>query len=81
LVKKGKLTEGKEISKLDLSVLLLKTYIKYPLPAETAALIPWNYCALPRILHKSLTNIGELVLSPFCKGKAKPYVEEHTTEL
>ena len=51
LVKNGKLTAGQEISKLDLSVMLLKTYIKYPLPAETAALIPWNYCALPRILH------------------------------
>jgi hypothetical protein len=38
------------ISKLELAFLIVDTYIKYPLPPLKNAWIPYNYCALPRLL-------------------------------
>ena len=51
LAARGKLSAEKarkwqEIPRLELSLLLLDTYIRYPLPQST--LIPFNYCMLPR---------------------------------
>jgi hypothetical protein len=50
LVSKNLLSEkdSNTISKVDLGTLLLDTYIKYPLPPYRNAVIPYNYCALPR---------------------------------
>ena len=38
-----------EISKLDMALLIIDTYILYPLPPRDAHIIPWNYCALTRL--------------------------------
>ena len=35
--------------RLDLGMLLLQTFIRYPKPALSRAWIPFNYCALPRL--------------------------------
>lgn len=37
------------ISRLDLALLIMDTYIKYPLPAAEKALFPYNYCAASRL--------------------------------
>jgi len=37
-----------KMDRLDFAMLIVKTYIKYPLPVDP--LIPYNYCALDRIL-------------------------------
>eukprot|EP00163_Fabomonas_tropica_P001901 TRINITY_DN11404_c0_g1_i1.p1 TRINITY_DN11404_c0_g1~~TRINITY_DN11404_c0_g1_i1.p1 ORF type:complete len:432 (+),score=114.06 TRINITY_DN11404_c0_g1_i1:149-1444(+) len=47
LVKRGRLSKGQEISTIDLSILIMDEYIRYPL--SPSAVIPWNYCALPRL--------------------------------
>eukprot|EP01104_Vermistella_antarctica_P017475 TRINITY_DN6190_c0_g1_i1.p1 TRINITY_DN6190_c0_g1~~TRINITY_DN6190_c0_g1_i1.p1 ORF type:complete len:430 (-),score=101.56 TRINITY_DN6190_c0_g1_i1:45-1334(-) len=59
LVARGKLSEGEVISPIDFNILILNTYIKYPLPVN--ALIPYNYCMLPRLYPWT-----ETLLSPFC---------------
>lgn len=35
------------ISKLDLALLIIQTYVTYPYPSITEAAFPFNYCALP----------------------------------
>jgi hypothetical protein len=37
-------------STLDLALLIMDTYIKYPLPALEQTWVPVNYCALPRMV-------------------------------
>ena len=51
LIKKGFLRESERetISRLDLSLLIIKTYVQYPLPNRRTRLVPYNYCALPRL--------------------------------
>lgn len=50
LIAKGKLSEERaaEISRIDLALLLMDVYIKYPLPAKP--FIPYNYCAASRLM-------------------------------
>ncbi|CAK9088781.1 unnamed protein product [Durusdinium trenchii] len=50
LVKRRRLSRDQAASmdRLDLAVMLLDTYIKYPLPDLQHAKVPLNYCALPR---------------------------------
>jgi hypothetical protein len=51
LVRMGKLKEGSTLNSLDrleLSLMILDTFITYPLPSTP--LIPWNYCALSRLV-------------------------------
>lgn len=51
LIKKGQIPKGSSLASLDrlnLALKIIDTYIKYPLPA--GPLVPWNYCALPRIM-------------------------------
>ena len=52
MIRRGALTEesAKTISRLDLAFLIMKTFIVYPLPPLEYALIPLNYCALPRLV-------------------------------
>ena len=38
------------MGKLELAFLIMDTYVKYPLPPVENAWIPFNYCALPRVL-------------------------------
>ena len=62
LSKRGLVTSpkaGLEMDRLEFSELLLDTYVKYPLPPS--ALIPYNYCALPRKWKWT-----EFFLKPFC---------------
>lgn len=37
-----------DITRLDLSLLILNEYIKYPLPAFESSWIPYNYCAVSK---------------------------------
>jgi hypothetical protein len=37
-----------QMSRLDFAIFLLDTYLKYPLPAWSKAMIPYNYCALQK---------------------------------
>jgi hypothetical protein len=52
LVKRGKLTHTTKqtISKLDLAMLIMDTYIKYPLAPAEVALFPYNYCAAKKLM-------------------------------
>ena len=50
------------MSKLDLAFMIVDTYIKYPLPPVENAIIPYNYCALPRLLPWTAD-----LMSFFCK--------------
>ena len=59
LARRGVLALDQEMSPFDFGLLLLKTYVKYPLSAT--ALIPFNYCALDRVYP-----ILKPLLAPFC---------------
>jgi hypothetical protein len=51
LIAKGKLAKGstlESVPRLDLALMIMDVYIKYPLPSEPV--IPWNYCALGRLI-------------------------------
>jgi len=52
LIKNHKKTEEELIAmtRLDLGMLVLNTYVKYPLPSVKEAIMPFNYCALPMVL-------------------------------
>jgi hypothetical protein len=50
LVKRGYLSEGQSIESYELGLLLLRVYMRYPLPPAKAAGVPYNYCALPRLV-------------------------------
>ena len=60
LVKKGLMVEGHEVKMrpYDFAVLLLDTYVKYPM--SPTALIPYNWCVLDRVF-KWLTPVVELL--------------------
>jgi hypothetical protein len=47
LVRRGKLGAEQDISRMDLAMKLMDTYISYPLPPH--ATIPFNYCALSKL--------------------------------
>jgi len=60
MVKKGVVKSVKlalDMPRLDFAMLILQTYVKYPLPVD--ALIPYNYCALGRLMPalKPILNI------------------------
>ena len=48
-----------------LAMLLMDTFIKYPLPE---ALVPYNYCALPRLLPRWAQRVAGALLRPVCRG-------------
>jgi hypothetical protein len=54
LVQRGVLTPARResIPRMDLAMMLLDTYVKYPLPSWSDAIIPYNYCALPKMAPK-----------------------------
>jgi hypothetical protein len=55
MIKRGTSAEAlKTMSRLDLAVELLDTYVKYPLPSWETAIIPYNYCALPKLMSGDL---------------------------
>ena len=50
MVKKGLVSSEEkalEMPRLDFAMLIMQTYVKYPLPVEQ--MMPYNYCALGRI--------------------------------
>jgi len=67
LVQRGILTvnSAEQIDRLDLAILLMDTYVKYPLPSAAKAVIPLNYCALPRKAGQ-FKGLLSTLLSPFC---------------
>jgi hypothetical protein len=70
MARRGKVTSAEEALKLDrraLAMKILDTFIKYPLPPlDKAPLIPYNYCALPRLLQGTLKAAATALLSPIC---------------
>lgn len=67
LVRRQKLSRAaaESIDRLDLAMMLLDTYVQYPLPAWKEAWIPLNYCALPRRAGK-YKDLLKRLLSPVC---------------
>jgi hypothetical protein len=52
LMTKGKVTSveaGLAMPRLELALLLLDTFVKYPLPTMEKATLPYNYCVLNRL--------------------------------
>jgi hypothetical protein len=37
-----------QLPRVDLAMALMDYFVKYPLPAKEAALVPFNYCALSK---------------------------------
>lgn len=64
LVKRNRLDKDADIAPIDLATLMLDEYIHYPLPSN--AWIPYNYCALPRLLGEDKDGLVTKLLSPFC---------------
>merc|ERR1712137_614030 len=58
LIKRGKLDASSKLEPLELAELLLGEYVTYPL--SPTAIIPYNYCALPR-LYPSLAPFLSLI--------------------
>ena len=55
LVRRGRATPARlaAMSRLELAMTLMDAFIKYPKPAAAAALVPANYCALPKLFPRS----------------------------
>ena len=70
MAQRGKVASAEEAMKLDRRALAMKimdTFIQYPLPtSEAAPLIPYNYCALPRVLQGTPKAVATALLSPIC---------------
>ena len=67
LVELGKVRTVEEAMRMDrlkLSLLLIDTYVHYPLPDKT---IPYNHCALPRLLPAWARDSVSWLLKPTCK--------------
>lgn len=65
---RGVLT-GPTPSLLDLSLMLTETYVKYPVASADFAVIPYNYCMLPKLFEgrsKFLEQLAEKVMSFIC---------------
>jgi hypothetical protein len=68
MVKRGVSKEAlKTMTRLELAIQLLDTYVKYPLPSRETALIPYNYCAAPKLLSGDLANYAKEALKYFCE--------------
>ena len=54
LVSRGKVISVEralqEMPRFELALLIMDTYIKYPYPTKSDVIVPWNYCALPRLM-------------------------------
>ena len=64
LERRGRVPQGthlESMARLDLALLILDVYIKYPLPASADAVVPFNYCMLARLYPWT-----ESLLAPFC---------------
>eukprot|EP01094_Clydonella_sp_ATCC50884_P011068 TRINITY_DN2086_c0_g1_i1.p1 TRINITY_DN2086_c0_g1~~TRINITY_DN2086_c0_g1_i1.p1 ORF type:complete len:431 (-),score=189.18 TRINITY_DN2086_c0_g1_i1:129-1421(-) len=59
LVRRGRLSAGDEVSRLDLAMLIMDEFISYPLPPDHAT-FPFNYCLLSKLLP-SLRPLTDLV--------------------
>ena len=70
MVKRGKVASVEAAMALDrraLAVKMMDTFIQYPLPSSEAAVVPFNYCALPRILPTWAAPAATALLSPLCR--------------
>ena len=52
-----------------LAVKILDTFVRYPLPPLNAALVPFNYCALPRVLPTTAAEAAAWMLRRLCTPK------------
>eukprot|EP00730_Choanoeca_flexa_P014025 TRINITY_DN5977_c0_g1_i2.p1 TRINITY_DN5977_c0_g1~~TRINITY_DN5977_c0_g1_i2.p1 ORF type:complete len:466 (+),score=85.21 TRINITY_DN5977_c0_g1_i2:33-1400(+) len=64
LTKRGLLRPNEDVSADRLGELLLDTYVHYPMPD---AIVPVNYCAIPKLLPSSMSAVAETLLSPVCR--------------
>jgi len=61
-----------EMPRLDLALLLLDTYIKYPFPSQdpkngiASMILPFNYCMAPKLAPESFAPLLSFLLSPIC---------------
>jgi hypothetical protein len=68
LVARGKQPAGTklaDVDRLELSIMLLETYVKYPFPSVATTWMPLNYCALPRLAGSFAPAVSWL-LRPLC---------------
>ena len=64
--KRGILKEGGKVPQgMELALLIMKNYIVYPID-HSDALLPFNYCMLPRIAPSYLKTPIKALLSIFC---------------
>ena len=61
----GSVDEALRMNRRKLAMLLMDTYIRYPLTPER--LVPYNYCALPRLLPASFKAAAAWLLRPLCR--------------
>lgn len=70
MARRGTVASAEEAMQWDRRALAMKimdTFIAYPLPpTEAAPLIPYNYCALPRLLKGRAKSALTALLSPMC---------------
>ena len=52
------------LERRDLALAILDAFVRYPLPR--AALVPWNYCALPALLPQWAKPLAATLLRPVC---------------
>ena len=78
MIKNGKTTEEalKKMTRLDLALKLLDTYVKYPLPSKNTAIFPYNYCAIPRLLSGTSAQVATQLLKFFCEKPIDDYVAD-----
>jgi len=70
LARRGIVSSTKDalaMPRLDLALLLLDTYVRYPLPPAADVIIPMNYCAAPRLLPRGRArDIADKIVSLIC---------------
>jgi hypothetical protein len=69
LVRRGALTSvdaGMRMDRRALSIKIIDTFIKYPLPARDVRVVPYNYCALPGLLPAWAKPLAKGALSLMC---------------
>jgi hypothetical protein len=66
MLKRGILKEGQAVpTGIDLALLIMKNYIVYPIEKNDAVL-PFNYCMLPKVVPTYLSGPLKSLLSIIC---------------
>eukprot|EP00966_Prymnesium_polylepis_P304073 7024961-Prymnesium_polylepis.1 len=54
-----------------LAIKIMDTFIRYPLPDRSVRLVPYNYCALPRLLPSWVAPAATRLLSVLCTPRGE----------